>query len=158
LKGDDVADRDSVTIEIQVAAPTERVFAAISDPQQVSQWWGQGGLYRVTGWRGDLRVGGKWRSDGVGADGKPFHVEGEYLEVDPPVLLVHTWVPSYAEGVTTTVRWELKTQDGGTHVTVHHSGFAGHADLAQSHSQGWVRVLGWMRGFVEKGETVDSRG
>jgi hypothetical protein len=30
----------------------------------------------------DLRPGGKWVSEGVGADGTKFTIEGEYLEVD----------------------------------------------------------------------------
>ena len=29
---------------------------------------------------------------GTGADGTSFRVDGEYLEVDPPRLLVHTWI------------------------------------------------------------------
>jgi uncharacterized protein YndB with AHSA1/START domain len=152
-----MADQDSVVVETHIAAPPERVFAAITDPQQVAQWWGQGGLYRVTKWQGELRVGGQWRSDGLGADGKAFHVSGEYLEYAPPSLLVHTWVPSYAENLQTTVRWELKPVDGGTQVTVRHTGFEGHVDLAKNHGLGWVRVLGWMQAFVEKGETIDSR-
>ena len=45
----------------------------------------------------DVRPGGKWRSDGIGADGKEFYVEGEYLEVVPPRLLVHTWKVATAD-------------------------------------------------------------
>jgi uncharacterized protein YndB with AHSA1/START domain len=151
-------DQDTVVVEIQIAAPPERVFSAITDPQQVPQWWGDPGMYRTTQWQGDLRRGGKWRSDGVGADGKPFHVAGEYLEYDPPKLLVHTWVPSYMGDFKTVVRWELKQEKGGTHVTVRHSGFAGQPEGAKSHGEGWTRVLGWMQKFVEGGKTIDSRG
>jgi hypothetical protein len=46
----------------------------------------------------------------------------------------------------------------GTVVKIRHSGFAGNLDAAKDHSQGWQRVLGWMQGFVEKGETIDTRG
>jgi len=49
------------------------------------------GLYTITAWKADLRVGGKRSSEGVRADRKKFRVEGEYLEIDPPRLLVHTW-------------------------------------------------------------------
>jgi uncharacterized protein YndB with AHSA1/START domain len=52
----------------------------------------------------DVRPGGKWRSDGIGADGKEFYVEGEYLEVEPRRLLVHTWKGSYNGPLTTVVR------------------------------------------------------
>ena len=71
--------QDAVVAEIFIAAPPERVFHAITDPQQMPKWWGQPGLYRVTEWQGDLRPGGKWSSVGVGADGASFRVEGEYV-------------------------------------------------------------------------------
>lgn len=150
-------DQDTINAEIQIAAPPTRVFAALTDPQQVPQWWGQQGMYRVTGWKNDLRPGGKWRSEGTQADGKAFHVEGEYLEVDPPRLLVHTWNPSYRELPTTVVRWELEAHKGGTLVKLSHSGFTGNLQAAKDHSQGWTRVLVWMEAFVEDGATVDTR-
>jgi uncharacterized protein YndB with AHSA1/START domain len=52
----------------------------------------------------DVRPGGKWGSEGIGADGKEFYVEGEYLEVEPRRLLVHTWKGSYNGPLTTVVR------------------------------------------------------
>ena len=85
-------DQNAVVAEIFIAAPPARVFQAISDPSQLPKWWGQDGLYHVTKSTMDVRPGGKWRSDGVGADGKSFYVEGEYLEVDPPSRLVLTQV------------------------------------------------------------------
>jgi uncharacterized protein YndB with AHSA1/START domain len=150
-------DQDVIVAEIQIAAPPDRVFQAITDPQQVPQWWGQQGMYRVTSWDADLRPGGKWCSRGTRADGSSFQVAGEYVEVNPPHVLVHTWNPTWAQLPTTTVRWELKAQEGGTLVTIRHSGFAGHAEAAQDHSKGWTRVLGWMEAFVEKQQTIDSR-
>jgi len=89
-------DNDAVLAEVFIAAPPERVFQAITDPKQMPLWWGQQGLYRVTEWKADVRPGGNWRSDGEGADGRKFSVGGEYLEVDPPRLLVHTWIASYS--------------------------------------------------------------
>jgi uncharacterized protein YndB with AHSA1/START domain len=150
-------DQNTISAEIRIAASPERVFAALTDPQQVPQWWGQQGMYRVTKWHNDLRPGGRWRSEGTRGDGQEFHVEGEYLEVDPPRLLVHTWNPSYRELPTTTVRWELQAYKDGTLVKLTHSGFAGHADAARDHSQGWTRVLVWMEAFVEDGATVETR-
>ena len=107
---------------------------------------------------------------GVGADGTKFRVEGEYLEIDPPRLLVHTWVSSYGGPPKTIVRWELKSRDihglqssgprrmgAGTVVKLRHEGFAGHAESCAAHGQGWIRVLGWMQAFIETGETVETR-
>lgn len=163
-------EQNAVVGEIFIAAPPERVFQAITDPKQMPQWWGQQGLYRVTEWKADLRPGGKWSSVGAGADGTAFRVDGEYLEVDPPRLLVHTWIPSYGDQLKTIVRWELEphTIHGmhhggpakmgtGTLVKIRHEGFAADGQGALSHAQGWKRVLAWMQAFVEEGKTVDTR-
>ena len=150
-------EQNAIDGELYVTAPPERVFAAITDPVQVVQWWGQSNMYRITKWAGDLRVGGKWRSDGVSENGEPFYVEGEYLEVNPPHRLVHTWIASFAQGPATTVCWELIPQKGGTLLKIRHTGFARQSESAKDHAQGWIRVLGWMQSYVEDGETVDSR-
>jgi len=163
-------NQDTVLAEIFIAAPPERVFQAISDPNQLSQWWGQSGLYRITDRAADLRPGGKWWCAGVGADGTKFSVQGEYLEVDPPRRLVHTWVASYMSDVKTVVHWDLQPQSvhglhpsgpkkagTGTLVKLRHEGFAGNAEQALSHGDGWKRVFGWLEAYVERGETVDTR-
>ncbi len=161
---------DAVEAEIFIAAPPERVFQAITDPAQLPRWWGQKQMYRITESKIDLRPGGKWSSAGMGADGTSFRVEGEYLEVDPPRLLVHTWVPSYSEVRGTIVRWELEASEVqglrptgphrmgiGTRVRLRHYGFAGNGKAATDHANGWTRVLAWMQSFVERGETADTR-
>jgi len=109
-------------------------------------------------------------SVGVGADGKSFQVDGEYIEIDRPRLIVHTWNPSFAHLYKTIVRIELEPRDvhglqhrgpqrvgTGTLVKIRQEGFAGNVQQAQGHSIGWAKVLGWMQAFVEKGETVDTR-
>ncbi len=154
-------DQDAVIAEVFIAAPLTRVFQAISDPTQLPRWWGQEGLYHVTKSTMDVRPGGRWRSEGVGADGASFFVEGEYLEIEPPRLLVHTWNSSY-DTARTVVRWELEPQTvsalhpsgprksgTGTRVRVTQSGFAGNTMSAQAHGEGWKRVLGWLQAFAE---------
>jgi len=163
-------DQDAVIGEVFIAAPPARVFQALTDPGQVPRWWGQQGMYRITEWKGDVRPGGKWSSVGVGADGKSFRVDGEYLEVDPPRILSHTWIKSWGSNLNTVVRWELEPVDvqglhptgpkragTGTLVKIRHTGFAGAPQEAKEHSSGWTRVIGWMQAFVEKGETVETR-
>jgi len=153
-------DQNAVIAEVFIAAPPARVFQAISDPKQLPRWWGQEGLYYVTKCTMDVRPGGKWRSEGVGADGKTFFVEGEYLEVDPPRILVYTWVGSY-DPTRTVVRLELipqtvnslhpsgpKKSGTGTLVRVRQEGFPGNFESANSHGEGWKRVLGWLEAFV----------
>ena len=163
-------DQDTIIAEIFIAAPPERVFQAITDPSQVPRWWGQRDMYRTTEWHADLRPGGKWSSVGVGSDGKPFRVEGEYLEVDPPRLLVHTWIASWTGPLKTVVRWELQAQSvhglhpsgpkragTGTLLKLRHEGFAVAPGAVTSHADGWKHVMGWLAAFVERGQTLDTR-
>jgi uncharacterized protein YndB with AHSA1/START domain len=162
-------DQTTVLAEIFIAAPPERVFEAITDPAQLSKWWGQSNLYRITERFSDLRPGGKWLAQGEGADGRKFSVGGEYLEVDPPRRLVHTWIASYMGTMKTVVYWELTPQPvhglhpngpkragTGTVVKLRHEGFVG-APHAADHGEGWKRVFGWLLAYLERGETIDTR-
>ena len=163
-------EQNTIVAEIFIAAPRERVFQAITDPKQMPLWWGQEGMYRITEWKGDLRVGGKWSSVGAGADGSPFRVDGEYLTVDPPRQLVHTWIASWNGDLKTVVRWDLEEQTvhglqakgphkmgTGTRVRLTHEGFGANQRAAANHAEGWKRVLGWAQAFLERGETAESR-
>jgi uncharacterized protein YndB with AHSA1/START domain len=150
-------DLDVVRCEMFIAAPADRVFQAITDPRQLPQWWGKKDMYRVTRLESDLRPHGKWMSSGIMTNGEAFSVGGEYLEIDPPRLLVQTWIASYMAPMVTTVRWELSAVNNGTLVKLTHSGFAGNPEAANSYRGGWKGVLGWIQGFVEKGETIETR-
>lgn len=163
-------DQDAIVAEVFIAAPPERVFEAIADAKQRMQWWSEKGVFTITDVQSDLRVGGKWSNEGVIPNGNRFHLEGEYLEIDPPRLLVHTRIADFVGNIPTVVRWELEPREvrglhtGGTHkvgtgtlVRVRHSGFAGHPDFAKSHETGWGASLGWLKAFVENGETAETR-
>jgi len=151
-------DQDAIEAEVHIAAPADRVFDAITDPRQLMQWWGQRGMYRHTSWKGDVRPGGAWRCDGVSEkDGSPYHVSGEYVEVEPPRLVSYTWIASWSGPLKTLVRWELEAASGGTLVRVRHSGFAEGPAAVQGHYEGWQRVIGWMQAFVEEGKAVETR-
>ena len=150
-------DQDAVLAEIHIAAPQKQVFQAIADPNQVKKWWGQKGRYRHTESESDFRPGGKWRTSGVGDDGKEYEVGGEYIEIEPPWLLVYTWVASFDGRTPTTVRWELSPHEDGTLVKLQHSGFAQKPEASKHYSGGWPTVLGWMQAYVERGETVETR-
>ncbi len=163
-------DQEAVIVEVFIAAPPERVFHAISEPEQLSRWWGENGRYRITERTVDLHEGGRWWCAGVFAGGVKFSIEGEYLEIDPPRRLVHTWIASYQGPLKTTVYWDLEPQaihglhpsgpkkaGTGTLVKLRHEGFVGPKDAALSHGEGWKRVFHWLQAYVERSETVDTR-
>jgi uncharacterized protein YndB with AHSA1/START domain len=143
-----VADVSSgmVFASVDIDAPPERVFRALAS-EEITRWWGSDDLYRTTAWTGELKVGGRWRSSGVGAHGSAFSVEGEFLEIDPPRKLVHTWKPDWESGAPTTVTYRLEAIPEGTRITVRHEGFTS-AESCTGHADGWTRVLGWLQGFA----------
>src|SRR5260221_217631 len=74
---------------VEIAAPPERVFRALAS-KEIIDWWVRSGVFDTREWTGDVRKGGRWRASGV-ARGQPYVLEGEFLEVQPPTKLVHTW-------------------------------------------------------------------
>lgn len=132
-----------VHASVEVAAPPERVFRALTDPVQLAAWWGAPDQYRTHDWRLDLRAGAEWSCKAKSATGDQSTVHGRILAVEPPTLLVLTWNPSWEPPGETTIRYELSPIATGTRVVVRHSGFA-RAESCQGHAQGWDRVLGWL--------------
>jgi uncharacterized protein YndB with AHSA1/START domain len=137
-----------ILASVEIAAPPERVFRALTDPNELIRWWGSPDTYRTEEWTADLRVGGRWRARGHGVDGRAFTVQGEFLEVDPPRRLAQTWSPDWEGGFVTTITYRLDPIEGGTRLTLRHEGFGEHRDACRSHGQGWERVLGWLRAYV----------
>ena len=70
-------ESDTIVKEIKIKAPAERIFEALTNPDQRLKWWGAEGQYRGTHMESDLRLGGKWMTRGVGRGGKPFSVGAE---------------------------------------------------------------------------------
>ncbi len=130
---------------IDIDAPADAVWEALTQPAQLASWWGSTDTYRTFDWQIDLRPGGKWSSQAVNVDGsQPGRVHGEYLEVQPPRLLVYTWIPSWDNFAETLIRVELTASARGTHVKVRHSGFAERVASGAAHAEGWKRVLVWL--------------
>jgi uncharacterized protein YndB with AHSA1/START domain len=79
-------------------APPERVFAALTRPDDLARWWGPR-LFTTPEIELDLRVGGRYRFTMQPPEGERFHVSGEFLQVDPPSALAFTF------------RWDEPTPD-----------------------------------------------
>ena len=144
----------TIHAEIEIAAPPEAVFHALTTPSELMTWWGRPEMYTHDAWELDLRVGGKWKSQGHGADGRVFSVEGEYVELDPPRLLVFTWQASFDSMNTTTVRYDLAPAGSGTRLTLTHSGFGDRTESAQNHTNGWPRIMGWLAAHVTRNRST----
>lgn len=139
-----------VLATVDIAVPPERVFQALTDPAELVGWWGSPETYRAHHWESELRVGGKWRVEGRGADGTPYSVSGQFLEIDPPRKLVHTWQHDWdAAHPETKVTFTLEDTPSGTRLTLRHEGFAARAQACASHARGWERVLVWLDAHLQ---------
>jgi len=111
-----------VLASVEIAASTKRVFRALSS-EEVIHWWVRPGVFDTRKWNGDLRVGGRWSASGV-AMGNPYSLEGEFTAVEAPRRLAHTWRSVGSPEAPTAVSYRLDEVEGGTRITLHHTGFS----------------------------------
>jgi uncharacterized protein YndB with AHSA1/START domain len=139
---------DTIVQEVSIKASAERVFEALTNPEQRVKWWGAEGRFQTTHMESDLRPGGKWRMSGVGVGGRPFTVAGVYRAIERPRLLIFTWLPDWQPDATESlVRLDLVEKDGVTLVRLTHSGLVSEASR-ESH-RGWPQILAWLQAYVE---------
>jgi uncharacterized protein YndB with AHSA1/START domain len=148
-------NQDALVTEVRVAAPPERIFQALIDPQQVMQWW-TGENCRIESFAMEPRKGGRWRYASKQSELKvngvtKFHCDGEVVEYDPPRVLAYTWIANWHDrpAQPTVVRWELAASKGGTLVRVTHSGLAELPVARKDYSGGWPGVLQDLKKFIE---------
>jgi uncharacterized protein YndB with AHSA1/START domain len=118
-------------------ASRERVFAALTQPDDLARWWGPQG-FTTPGIDSDLRVGGRYRFTMQPPDGDAFHLSGDFLEVDPPARLAYTfrWDEPAPDDRETVVTLSLSAVDGGTELALRQGEFATEERLAL-HRGGW---------------------
>jgi uncharacterized protein YndB with AHSA1/START domain len=120
------------TTSVDIEAPPEVVFAHLVTPEGMVAWLGDHATL-------DPTPGGTFAVD-IG--GTP--VRGEYVEVDPPHLVVVTWGVAgnaHLPAGSSRVELRLTALDGGTrtHLDLVHSGLP--ADEIPAHAQGWAQCL-----------------
>jgi uncharacterized protein YndB with AHSA1/START domain len=133
---------------VEVVAPQGRVFEALTS-QEVLDWWVRPGVFDTREWTADVRPGGRWRASGIGR-GKPYVLEGEFLEVEPPRKLVHTWHGPGLPGAPTTVTYLVEVVDGGTRITLRHAGFT-------SPPVCLATCIGWETSFERLAQSLEVR-
>ena len=138
-----------LTVGCVVDAPRERVFAVMTDPTYLAQWWGPEG-FTTPDVKLDLRVGGSYRLTMQPPDGEAFHLSGQYLEIDPPSTLLYTfnWEEPTADDRETVVRVILDPDGAGTRISVAQASFATEERLSL-HKSGWRESLEKLRALVE---------
>jgi uncharacterized protein YndB with AHSA1/START domain len=142
---------DRIERDVFITAPARRVWAALTEAEQLASWFGDAGA------EVELRVGGRltfrWRQHGT------VHAVIERLEA--PRFLSYRWALQSDEeprpGNSTLVEFSLTDEAGGTRLSVVESGFA---DLewpeaqqerhVRDNSSGWASELGELVAYVER--------
>jgi uncharacterized protein YndB with AHSA1/START domain len=138
----DLGTSTTVTVE----APIEEVWAAITTPDRIREWFF--GVDTRSEWKpgSELVHTGEW-------EGRPYADKGTILRIEPPHLLEHThWSdlsgladePANYEEVT----WRLEEHDGGTRLTVTERNLASEEARALS-EQSWRMVLDRLKQLLE---------
>lgn len=133
-----------ITIGTARASGPERTFRALPS-EDVLRWWIRPGVFDTREWTGDVRPGGRWHASGVGG-GKPYALDGGFIEVDPSRRLVHTWSLG---GGTSRVAYDLEPVDGGTRITLRHTDLASRQACAAT-------CIGWETSFEELARMLNS--
>ena len=134
--------------QTEVAADAQRVWEAMTDPDQVAQY--MMGSRVETDWQVGSPI--TWSGE---MDGKPYQDKGEVLRADPGWLLEVThYSPLMGQEDRPenyhTVHYELAQSDTGTVVTLTQDGCTDE-EQAEQFSQSWQGMLDGMKRVVEGG-------
>ena len=118
-------------------APRDRVYEALTTPEDLARWWGPHG-FTVPEIQWDLRVRGSYRMTMQPPEGDAFHLRGEFSAVDPPAAVAYTfvWEPPNPDDRETEVRLSLTDREGSTELHLRQGVFATEERLAL-HRGGW---------------------
>ncbi|MFL5907932.1 MAG: SRPBCC domain-containing protein [Solirubrobacterales bacterium] len=126
-----------LTLERVLPAPRPVVYEAMTDPVELAKWWGPKG-FSCPEIDFDPRVGAGYRIAMQPPEGDPFHLYGEFREVDPPSRLSYTfvWDPPTPDDRETLVTLALEDRGEETHVEFTQDEFATEERRAL-HDGGW---------------------
>ena len=135
-----------ITRSIVIKAPLEKVWATITEPELIAQWFGDTAEFDPTpGARGAFG----WRDHG-GA----FRIVVE--QADKPKTLVYRWAREFdvdpVPGNSTLVRFDLTATGDGTRLDLLETGFEELSDPQGAHGgniKGWQAELAELVEFVE---------
>ena len=140
---------EQIEREVTIAAPVERVWAVITQPEHVGSWFGDAGAEI------DLRPGGAmtitWAEHGL--------CHGVVERVEPPRVFAWRWArpmhQAVRDGNSTRVEFTLTPDDGQTRLRVVESGFRGlelspeeQARYAEGNTEGWRMELDELAAYV----------
>ena len=116
----------TVTVEREIAHPTERIWRALTQPYLIGEWLMANDFVPAAGHRFGLKA--EWGE-----------LTCEVLEIEPERTLSYSWA---GLGLDSVVTWTLTPVAGGTRLTMVQTGFLPEQKLAYHGARtGWPRFL-----------------
>ncbi len=133
-------DGERVHLRRHFPHPLERVWAALTDPEQIKVWLMDLDIL-------ELEVGGaiRFEADCMGPT-------GEILVLDPPSVFEYTWTGH--DPPLSIVRFELESTENGTMLDVSHIRLPTRSSAVE-HAAGWHTHIEWMQAMLSGGEKSD---
>jgi uncharacterized protein YndB with AHSA1/START domain len=149
-----VTELSRIDRTIEIKAPPERVWRALTSAPELSAWF-------QVAIEGEIAPGNEVWMTSVhpGHAGQRFRVV--VGEMTAPRRIVWRWHPGevdpkvdYSREPLTTVTFTLEPSEAGTRLTVAETGFdqislARRSKVYGDNSQGWTEVLGWLARYAE---------
>jgi uncharacterized protein YndB with AHSA1/START domain len=124
---------EKAAVMAQINRPAKEVFTGLIDPQQLERYMADKATV-------EPRPGGKydfgWEGNG------PIKI----LELEPDRKLTYSWHHD------TVVSWILEDSEGGTRITLVHSGFAKDRST-DDYTAGWWKFVNYLKSMVEIGDS-----
>lgn len=142
--------KDVIKKEHHYNSPINDVWAAITEQEKISTWFIKCKFKAEQGFRYSL----------ISESDNCEQVSGTVLKVNPVNELVYSWVVAGTE-VETTVTWKLEEKDGGTLLTLEHSGISGYPNeetaikFFESFNGGWDKCIDSLNSYLA-GEEVEA--
>jgi uncharacterized protein YndB with AHSA1/START domain len=133
---------------IVIDATPEAVFKAITDPNELIQWFPDQAIL-------EPKIGGKMKFSFFKTDSEyrqmDYFPEGTITEIIPNKKISYTWQEPNIPGFpNTVVTWELeKMEDNKTRLKLFHTGFKPD-ETAKKHNEGWSHFLSQLIKYCAK--------
>jgi hypothetical protein len=133
-----------ILAEVEIAAPAERVFRALTESSEVVRWWGSPDAYRTESWTADLRPGGALA-------GRRPRRRRRRIPRRRDLCGRRAARPTRADlarrlgrGPETTLTYQLAPRTAGRGSRFVTRGSPAGPESCRAHSSGWELVLGWL--------------